>query len=99
MDIKPMKLRYLIMVAIATCAVLMLGNGLVLGLEDDPTRRPSGTEQPSASTDEQEPIQSYPARKRYIGGLTDVEWDLDNSFPQRGSLLELILRCPEGQDR
>jgi len=30
-------------------------------------------------------------------GPTDVEWDLDNSFPKRGSLLELILQCPENQ--
>jgi len=99
MDIKPMKLSYLILVAIAACAVLMLGNGLVQGQEGDSIRRPPGTERPSARTDEQEPIQGYPARKRTIGGPTDVEWNLDNSFPKRDSVLELILSCPGNQDR
>ena len=41
--------------------------------------------------------QGYPVRKRRIGGPTDVEWDLDNSFPKRDSALELILRCSENQ--
>ncbi len=47
--------------------------------------------------DKREPIYGYPVRKRRIGGPTDVEWDLDNSFPKSGSLLEMILGCEESQ--
>jgi hypothetical protein len=99
MDIKPMKLRFLVTVAIVAWSVMMLGNGRVLGQEETPAKPAQGTEQVSACTDEQEPIKGYPAKKRYIGGPTDVEWNLDNSFPKRGSLLELILGCPENQDQ
>ena len=45
--------------------------------------------------DERDSIDGYPPRKRRIGGPTDVEWDLDNSFPKSGSLLELMLRSEE----
>ena len=94
-----MNLSFLVMVAIAAWAVLMLGNSLALGQEETPAKPAQGTEQASACTDEQEPIKGYPVKKRYIGGPTDVEWNLDNSFPKRGSLLELILGCPENQDK
>mgnify|MGYP001829107136 CR=1 FL=1 len=67
--------------------------------EDDPPKPSDDLEQQSPSPDEQEPINGYPVRKRRIGGPTDVEWDLDNSFPKRGSVLELILPCQESAER
>ena len=97
MDIKPMRRRYLILVAIITCAVLLCGNDVILARDDDQPKPSDGFEQQSPSPDEQEPIKGYPVRKRRIGTPTDVEWDLDNSFPKRGSVLELILQCTENQ--
>ena len=53
------------------------------------------TTQKSWNPEEHDSIKGYPPRKRRIGGPTDVEWDLDNSFPKSGSLLELMLRSEE----
>lgn len=39
-----------------------------------------------------EGYKGYPSKGRRIGTPTDVEWDLDHSFPKPDSLLELILR-------
>jgi hypothetical protein len=75
--------------------MLLLCNSMIVAQEEDRPKPSSGLEQQSPSPDEQEPIKGYPVRKRRIGGPTDVEWDLDDSFPKRGSLLELILRGPE----
>ena len=94
-----MRRRYLILAVVITCAVLLLGNDATWAREDNPPKSLDGFEQQSPNPDEQEPIEGYPVKKRYVGGPTDVEWDLDNSFPKRGSLLELILRCQESQDR
>ena len=97
MAFKHLRRSYLILVATIACAVLLIGTGVILAQEDDPPKPSDGFEQHSPSPDEQAPIRGYPVRKRRIGGPTDVEWDLDNSFPKRGSVLELILRCPENQ--
>ena len=97
MAFKHLRRSYLILVATIACAVLLTGAGVILAQEDDPPKPSDGFEQHSPSPDEQAPIRGYPVRKRRIGGPTDVEWDLDNSFPKRGSVLELILQCPENQ--
>jgi hypothetical protein len=87
------------LVATIVCAVLLPGNDVILAQEYDRPKPSDGLEQQSPSPDEQEPIKGYPVRKRRIGGPTDVEWDLDNSFPKRGSVLELIMQCMESQDQ
>ncbi|MGD8974017.1 MAG: hypothetical protein PVF14_07240 [Desulfobacterales bacterium] len=93
-----MRRRYFTLVAILACAVLLSGNDVILAREDEEPRRLESAEKQPPSSDEQEAIKGYPVRKRYVGGPTDVEWDLDNSFPKRGSVLELILRCQETHD-
>ncbi len=90
-----MRQTYPILAVIIACAVLSCANNEFLGQE---VERPNSTEtaaQRPANPDEQKPIYGYPVRKRRIGGPTDVEWDLDNSFPKSGSLLELMLRSEE----
>ena len=99
MDIKPVMRPYLMLAAIIACVVLVLGNDVILAQEDDPPKPTDGFEQQSPKPDEQEPIKGYPVRKRRIGTPTDVEWDLDNSFPQEGSVLELILQCRETEEQ
>jgi hypothetical protein len=79
--------------------VLVLGNDVTNARKDSEPKCPEYAEQQKPGPDEQEPIKGYPVRKRRIGTPADVEWDLDNSFPKEGSLLELILRCREKQDR
>ena len=91
--------RHLIVVLIMACAFLFLGNDTTLAQEDEPAKPSNGFEQQSPNLDEEEPIEGYPVRKRYVGGPTDVEWDLDNSFPKRGSVLEMILQCLDNEDR
>ncbi len=94
-----MRRNYLILVAIITCTVLLFGINIIAAQEDDqPTPSASSTQQ-SPKPDGQEPIKGYPVRERRIGGPTDVEWDLDNSFPKRGSVLELILQCDDNQQQ
>ena len=94
---KHMLRRHPIVVLIMACAFLFLGNDTTLAQEDEPAKPSNGFEQQSPNLDEEEPIKGYPVRKRRIGGPTDAEWDLDNSFPKRGSVLELITQCPERQ--
>jgi len=89
----------LFLMTIIACAVLLTGNDVILARADDQARPPESAEPQSVCPDEPETIKGYPVRKRRIGGPTDVEWDLDNSFPKRGSVLELILQCPENQPR
>ena len=65
--------------------------------EVQPIQSPESTTQKSWNPEEHDSIKGYPPRKRRIGGPTDVEWDLDNSFPKSGSLLELMLRSKEAE--
>jgi len=95
MAFKHLRRCCLILVATIACAVLLTGTDVILAQEYESPKLSDGFEQQSPSPDEQEPIKGYPVRKRRIGGPTDVEWDLDNSFPKQGSVVELILRCPE----
>ena len=90
-----MRRWYPMLAGVIACTVLLLGPYVVTAQEDDPPKRSENSEQQSPGPDEQEAGQGYPVRKRRIGGPTDVEWDLDDSFPKRDSVLELMLRCPE----
>ena len=90
-----MRRWYPMLAGVIACVVLLLGPDVVRAQEDDPPKPSENSEQQSPSIKDQETIQGYPVRKRRIGGPTDVEWDLDNSFPKQGSVLELMLRCPE----
>ena len=96
-DIDPMRRNYLILMAIITCTVLLFGINIIAAQEGDQPAPSATSTQQSPSPDDPEPIKGYPARERRIGGPTDVEWDLDNSFPKRGSMLELILQCDDNQ--
>ena len=98
MNFKLMGRRCFALVAIIAFAVLLSGNDVILAREDEEPKRPESAEKQPPSSDEQEAIKGYPVRKRRIGGPTDVEWDLDNSFPKQGSVLELILRRQETHD-
>jgi len=90
-----MRRWYPMLAGVIVFTVLLLGNDVVTAQEDDPPKPSENSEQQFPDPNEQEAGQGYPVRKRRIGGPTDVEWDLDNSFPKRGSVLELMLRCPE----
>ena len=92
-----MRPRYPMLVGVIACALLLLGNDVITVREDHQSQTPKRSEQQFPRPDEPEAIQGYPVRQRRIGGPTDVEQDLDNSFPKRGSFLELFLRCPESQ--
>ena len=92
-------IAYLILITILAFAVPLIGNDMILAQEKEQTSPQENTGQQSPSSDEQESIKGYPVRKRSIGTPLDVEWDLDNSFPKRGSVLELILQCRENQQQ
>ena len=94
-----MKQCHLILVAVITCAVLLLSNNIIAAQEDDKSSPSESPGQQSPNPDGLEPIKGYPVRERRIGGPTDVERDLDNSFSKQGSILELISRCRENQPR
>ena len=92
-----MRLLYPMLAGVIAFAVLLLGNDLILAQEDHQPKPAESSEQQSPGPQKQEPIKGYPVRERQMGGPTDVEWDLDNSFPKRDSVLELILRRRENQ--
>ena len=73
-------------------AVLLLTSNTALAKEGKKGYFSENSEHQSSYRDDKDIIKGYPVRKRYIGGPTDVEWDLDNSFPKKGSLLEIIMR-------
>ncbi len=75
--------------------MMLCANDLILAQVDDNTQPSEGREIPSTKSEEKESIRGYPARMRRVGTPTDVEWDLDNSFPKSDSLLELISECDE----
>jgi hypothetical protein len=90
-----MRQTYPILAAIIACAVLSCACNGFLGQEVGHPDSPESATQEHTNTDEGDSIKGYPPRKRRIGGPTDVEWDLDNSFPKSGSLLELMWRSKE----
>jgi len=90
-----MRRWYSMLAGVIVCTGLLLGLDVVAAQEEDPPKPSENSAQQFPGPDDQEASQRYPVRKRRIGGPTDVEWGLDNSFPKRGSVLELILPCPE----
>ena len=88
--------RYRIIAVVIAGAVLLLGCswGVTAQQEEQPMRSGSDV-QSSEVPDEQEVIRGYPPKSRRIGTPTDVEWDLDDSFPKSGSVLEWFLRYLE----
>ena len=97
-NVKPIRRCCLLFAAIIAFAFLHPGAIAAWAQEDDPPTAAESDEQQNSNSDSREPIRGYPIRKRRIGGPTDVERDLDNSFPKQGSVLELILRCSESQE-
>jgi len=85
--------------AVIACALPLFGTDILRAQAQDSEKSKARKDpgQQSPDLNEQNPTTGYPVRNRRIGGPTDVEWDLDNSFPKQGSVLELILRCPETQ--
>ena len=93
-----MRHNYRIWITLVTFAILLLGPGIVSAHEEGRSTSSNRSGQQLQEPAEPATSRGYPVRKRRIGGPTDVEWDLDSSFPKRGSLLELILRCLESQE-
>jgi hypothetical protein len=92
-----MRLLSPMLAGVIACAMLSLSNNMIAGQEVDQPKPQESFEQKSTGPEKQEPIKGYPVRDRQMGGPTDVEWDLDNSFPKRDSVLELILRSTKDQ--
>ena len=92
-----MKLLYPMLAGVIACVLLLFGNNMIAAQEEEQPKPPKSSEQKSPGTDEQDAIRGYRVKERQMGGPTDVEWDLDNSFPKRDSVLELILRSTKDQ--
>jgi hypothetical protein len=92
-----MKLMNTMMAVMVACALPLVGTDILTAQESEKSKTRKDPVQQSPDLNEQDPTTGYPVRNRRIGGPTDVEWDLDNSFPKQGSVLEMILRCPETQ--
>ena len=90
-------IQLLISVSIIACAALLTVNDVFANQEDSQAKTSYAGEQPCDNSDNQDFIKGYPTRQRRIGTPTDVENDLDNSFPKRGSLLEMMLRSKDAQ--
>ena len=84
--------RYVVLIVMfLACAGLLLWADMTMAQEEDQRDIMEPTRPASSRSEEPPPNNGYPVRKRLIGGPTDVEWDLDNSFPKQGSVWELIL--------
>jgi hypothetical protein len=81
------------LVVVIAWPALLLGAEMIAAQEENQPQPTESFKQQSVGLNKRKSIKGYPVRERRIGGPTDVEWDLDNSFPKRDSLLELILRC------
>ena len=93
-----MKRPHKIIAAIVACAVLLFGNDAIAAQEDDPPKPSEGSEQPSPVLDVQkspddiaEGDEGYHPEGRRVGTPTDVERDLDFSFPKRDYVLLRLL--------
>ena len=93
MNINHIKRNPLISAAIITCALLLFGNNVLADQKEDIPKPPERSEKQYRGSQKHETIKGYPVRDRQMGGPTDVQWDLDNSFPKRDSVWELMLRC------
>ncbi len=94
-----MKLRYTLLAAVIACALPLVGTDILTAQESEKSKARKDPGQQSPDLNEQNPTTGYPVRNRRMGGPTDVEWDLDHSFPRSGSLLELILWGQETQNQ
>ena len=97
MEMVYFKRACLILMGIIACSGLPCANDVILAQEDDKALPTESTGIQSPDSDGKGSIRGYPVKMRRIGTPMDVEWDLDNSFPKSGSLLELILECDESQ--
>jgi len=82
------------------CALLLFNSTMITAQEAQEVDQPElieSCEQQSPSPGERERSRGYPVRERQIGTPIDVEWDLDQSFPKRDSVLELIWRALASQ--
>ena len=95
MALKIFRRNCLIFAAFIAWAVLPCANDVILAQENDLPHPAESTDLQPPALEKQEPIEGYPVRMRRIGTPVDVEYDLDNSFPKSGSLIELILGCDE----
>ena len=92
--------RYLILwTLVLASAGLLFSVGMTTAQEEDKQDIIDPSCPAYSHSEESTPIKGYPVRKRLIGGPTDVEWDLDNSFPKRDSVWELILKCAESRKK
>ena len=87
--------RYQIIALVIAGALLLLGSSGIAAQQEEQPKRSGSDVQSSEVPDKQEVIRGYPPKSRRIGTPTDVEWDLDDSFPKSGSVLEWFLRCLE----
>ena len=85
--------RYLILwTLVLASAGLLFRVGMTSAQEEDKQDHRMVIPLASSVSEETDSVNGYPVRKRLIGGPTDVEWDLDNSFPKRGSVWEMVLK-------
>ena len=93
-----MKLMNTMIAAMIACALPLVGTDILTAQESEKSKARKDPVQQSPDLNKQNPTTGYPVRNRRIGGPTDVEWDLDNSFPKHGSLLELFFKCSQTRD-
>jgi hypothetical protein len=93
-----MKRQFTILAIIIAFAVLLSGNDVIAAQEDDKSKPSESTQQPSPILDVQkspddiaEGREGYHPEGRRVGTPTDVERDLDFSFPKRDYLLPRII--------
>ncbi|MGD8887020.1 MAG: hypothetical protein PVF53_01305 [Desulfobacterales bacterium] len=91
-----MKRQGKILAAIIAGCILLLGSQMIAAQEDDQPKPLESVEQPSLDVEEPsegnfEGTKGYGDEGRRIGTPTDVERDLDFSFPKRDYVLPRIL--------
>ena len=93
-----MRRTYKTSAAILACAVLLHGSGGVAAQQDDHSTSPQSAHQQTPVSDVEEPsegtlegIPGYGDEGRRIGGPTDVDHDLDFSFPKHDSVLPRLV--------
>ena len=91
-EIDPVQRIYLHVAVIFAGATLLL-NANILKAQKDIIPEPDKVSYATSQIpDKPHDLYGYPERKRRVGGPTDVEWNLDDSFPKKGSVWELVLK-------
>ena len=93
MDIRPMNRMCQKLALTIVCAMLLFGSHAALAQEDVQDSPSQSSRQQILKSDEPATVSGYPVRARRVGTPMDVEWNLDNSFPKSGSVLEMIFSC------